>query len=386
MTLGLPLMLLVLIGISAVGASTVFTDVLKHRREGIGLVDPGHAVEIRPSTESALHAHIVQYRDAAQGKADVKRGLIDRLVVLDRDYVRNGRADLYTKGSGLFGRGDAVSVRALLVGGLLARTNATPDLAHRVVAPTEGGLATYEWSSHKHEFARRTGTADVAGFLVPYLFGLLLMVTILVSASYLLRGIADEKESRVIEVILSSVTAEDLLRGKLIGLAGVGLTQVGIWVALGGIPAILILGTVTSVTPLMLAETVVYFVLGFGLYATVLAGLGALGTSQRETQQTLGMVSMAAYFPFLLITVILQYPNGTLARVLSFVPFTAPTTMVLRLTSADVPAADIAISIAAIAASIWLLNKLSARLFRMGLLIYGKRPSLREVLRWLREA
>ncbi len=135
-----------------------------------------------------------------------------------------------------------------------------------------------------------------------------------------------------------------------------------------------------------LGLVVLFFALGFGLYATLMAGLGSLGTSYRETQQISGMVSFLAFFPYLLITVLVEFPNGTLARILSFIPFTAPMTMVLRLTSTDVPILDTVISAVAIAGATWLTLKLSARLFRFGLLIYGKRPTFRETLRWLRQS
>ena len=152
------------------------------------------------------------------------------------------------------------------------------------------------------------------------------------------------------------------------------------------LPAAAVFSTVVHVSGATLAGLLLFFALGFGLYATLMAGIGALGTSYRETQQISGGVSILAIFPLLLITVILEFPNGAVARVLSFIPFTAPTAMVLRISSAEVPPLDIVLSAISIIIGIWLTLKLSSKLFRFGLLIYGKRPTMRETWRWLRQS
>src|SRR5207247_7821034 len=112
-----------------------------------------------------------------------------------------------------------------------------------------------------------------------------------------------------------------------------------------------------------LAGIILFFALGFGFYATLMAGLGSLGTSYRETQQISGVISLFAFFPFILLTNLIQSPNGGVARVMSYIPFTAPTTMVIRVAAADVPLLDMIISALILALSIWLILKLSAKLF-----------------------
>jgi len=215
---------------------------------------------------------------------------------------------------------------------------------------------------------------------------MMLIMAVFLSASYLLRSVADEKENRVIEVILSSVTARDLLTGKLIGLAGVGLTQVAVWVLMGAVPALLIFHRFVRIPAAALGMFAVYFTLGFALYATLMAGIGALGTSYRESQQIAGGVSFMAFSPFFVLMPILQSPNGVLAQVLSYIPFTAPLTLVLRTSVTDVPLVQSMAAILIMVVTIYFIHRLSVRLFRFGLLIYGKRPSFGETLRWLREA
>ncbi len=385
-TLGLPLFILVLIFVSAAGTASVFTQMIGRGPETVGVLDRSRALDLHAAEGRGDELVIVPYADLSDGQRDVRNGRISELVVVDRDYLENGKVELFRREGGLFSRPQAIPVGHILARALLARTSADPKIVDRAVSPVEGPAPVYSWNAKTHRFAVQTGVGEAARFLVPYLFSILLMTSIFMSASYLLRGIADEKENRVIEVILSSVSPEELLKGKLIGLAGVGLTQVGLWLLIAGVPGALMFARVSHVSFSTLGLVVLFFALGFGFFATLMAGIGALGTSYRETQQLSAFISMLAIPPLLLLTVLVEFPNGTLARVLSFIPFTAPTTMVLRMTSADVPTVDIVASALIILAAIWLTLKLSARLFRFGLLIYGKRPSFRETIRWLAQS
>jgi ABC-2 type transport system permease protein len=386
LTLGLPVIMLFFGGISVL-ATTAAAGAFEQRRiQTIGLVDPGGALNMR-AVESVPSELVVRpYRNENAGQADVRAGRIRALVVLDRSYLDTGKVTIYRKSVSLINKDDQLPLRPLLTRGLLAYAGTAPRIVQRVVEPTGRDGAKVLILGKSGQFEPQSVGREAARFAVPYLFTILLTTSIFFAASYLLRGISDEKENRVIEVILSSITAEDLLKGKLIGLAGVGLTQVGIWILLAAIPAMIQFSAYIHLPALALLGAVLFFLLGFGLYATIMAGLGALGTSFRESQQIASAVSFGAFFPFVLIPVLLETPNGTLARILSYIPFTSSTTMVLRLTSTDVPVVDVIGAVAAILITIWLVLKLSAKLFRFGLLIYGKRPSFRETWRWMRQA
>lgn len=384
-TLGLPLLILVAGGIGALGAGAAMRQLMKGSSRVVGIVDHSGAVTIPPDSARGTGYKLTEYKAEDAGRGDVKRGTLAALIVLDKEYLTAGTVRVYRKGGGIFSKEDMLPVGPILTRILLVNSTADKARIDRAVQPVgPGGALSYVLE--KDRFVPFNSAKMAAKFIVPYIFTILLITSIFISSSYLLRGIADEKENRIIEVILSSVTTDDLLAGKLIGLAGVGLTQVGIWVSLGAVPAILSWSQFIHLSAGALAAIVLFFGLGFGLYATLMAGLGALGTSYRETQQISGMVSILAFIPFMLLTIILELPNGIVARVLSYIPFTAPTTMVLRLTAADVPATDIAISALCIAVGIWLVLKIASRLFRFGILIYGKRPSFGETLRWLRES
>jgi len=206
----------------------------------------------------------------------------------------------------------------------------------------------------------------------------------------LLRSVADEKETRVIEIVLSSVTPTELLAGKVIGLGALGLTQVGVWLASsfllsGGLGAI-VAGAVLILNPANFLLAVVYFLLGYLLFSVIMATAGALGSNPRESQQIAGIFSMTASIPWFFAGFLFANPNAPFARALSFFPLTAPTTMMLRLPLADVPWIDIVISLAVLLVSIPIMLWAGARIFRVGLLMYGKRPSVKEIFGALRKA
>ena len=206
-----------------------------------------------------------------------------------------------------------------------------------------------------------------------------------------MQGVAREKTSRVMEILLSSVTAQELLAGKVLGLGALGLTQIVIWlgssVALsGGTMGLLGIALPFLVRPQVLLLGVVYYVLGFLIYAVLMGGVGALGTTQQESQQLAGIFSFMAAIPLMLGGFMFTNPNMTIVRVLSWFPLTAPTMMLLRLPMAEVPAIDIVGSIGMLLISIPAVLWVGSKIFRMGLLMYGKRPSLRQIFRALSQA
>ena len=232
---------------------------------------------------------------------------------------------------------------------------------------------------------------EVLSFVVPFLFGILLVVSIFISSGYLLRSVAEEKSSRVIEIVLSSVTPQQFLGGKIIGMGALGLTQVFVWMAsalgLGGGLALLagiVLPFFTRVDVFALA--LVYYILGFTVYAVLIGAVGTLGSNFQESQQITAVFTLMATVPMMLTGVIFTNPNMMLIRVLSWFPLTAPTAMMLRLPLADVPWIDVVGSIVVLLATVPLVIWLGGKVFRLGMLMYGKRPGIVEIVRLLRQA
>jgi ABC-2 type transport system permease protein len=210
-------------------------------------------------------------------------------------------------------------------------------------------------------------------------------MSIFFSAGFLQQGTVEDRQNRVMEILLSSVTAEQLLVGKLLGLGAAGLLQVGFYVVLVIIPGTTVLSVFdVPIGGLMLS--LVYFAVGYALFACLMAGFGMIGRTQQETAQLSALWTLAAVSPMWFIMAITAAPNGLVARTLSFFPLTMPVTMIIRLSTGGVPLVDILASTAIGVISIYLAAVGAARIFRAATLMYGKRPTLPELVHWLRAA
>lgn len=251
---------------------------------------------------------------------------------------------------------------------------------------------------------RITSTGESAGsgrlsLLFAVMVAMLLYFTILLYGQNVLRSVIEEKQTRVAEMIVSSVSPTKLLAGKVLGVGAVGLTQLMIWMAAVFVMAkyrATLLGMLgVSVTPFigvppistaMLLVLVLYFLLGYILYASLFAAVGAMTSSEQEAQQAQLPVVLLLVGGIMFLQPVLSAPDGRLAQVLSWFPFTAPIMMPLRMTAVEIAPWDIALSILALVAAAYLGIAIAARIYRTGILMYGKRASIREVLRWVRQS
>jgi ABC-2 type transport system permease protein len=328
------------------------------------------------------------FPDDASARAALLAGDVNGYVVIPADYLATGDVQGYAVG-GFFDsvRIDSDDLRDLLVYGLLAGQVDDAVFA-RVNDPVD--LTPTMLDAQGQVSSRPDLGSMVAGFLIPYIISIFLIISIFTGSSYLLRSVSEEKETRVIEVVLSSVTATELLAGKVLGLGALGLLQVLVWlgstaVFTGGL-GVLVAGLVVILNPVVFALSLIYFLLGYLLFGTLMASAGSLGTTQRESQQMAGLFSFSAAVPFMANSLIFANPNGPIPRFLSMFPLTAPTAMMLRLPLTTVSPLDIAISLGGLIITIPLAVWGGAKVFRMGLLLYGKRPGLRQIFRALRQA
>ncbi|MFC2024568.1 ABC transporter permease [Chloroflexota bacterium] len=240
-----------------------------------------------------------------------------------------------------------------------------------------------------------TGTVapDQGGFaslVIPGIFAALLAASLMFSSVYLLQGLGVEKENRLMEILVSSVSTRQLITGKVLGIGTAGLAQVAIWVAVT--PLLLNLASSSiggfvstiQIPPNLLALAVVYFVLGYLLFAILSIGAAAVSSSVREAQTLASIFTMWAIAPFWLLSLIMAFPNSPAWIVLSIFPFSAPVLVILRLGLTGVPGWQLAVSIAVLALCIFAGLVLSSKLLRIYMLMYGKRPSLGEIIRNLR--
>ncbi len=230
-----------------------------------------------------------------------------------------------------------------------------------------------------------------ASFYKGYVMAFLLSMTTIVYGLNVARSIIQEKTSRIFEVMLSIAEPGDLLAGKLIGVGAVGLTQILIWVSAAGLMLVTPLAASTLSGSLAVhfswVEGVlfpVYFVLGYFLYSALFAGLAATCETEQELQMFTPLAAVPVWLSFAMILLIINDSNSAWSIAASLFPPCTPIVMFLRMGSQVPPTWQILLSIVLMLLSIWGVLWLSSRLYRIGILMYGKRATLPEILRWLR--
>jgi ABC-2 type transport system permease protein len=221
---------------------------------------------------------------------------------------------------------------------------------------------------------------------------MVLYMTVLLYGINVMRAVLDEKSSRIMEVMLSTATAKEMMVGKILGVGAVGLTQVAIWATTTGILSqgigLAASGTLKGVISLRLAIYFpVFFLLGFVLFSTMYAAIGAMVNSEQEAQQLQFLVAMPLIASVIVLVQILQNPATPLATWASIFPLTAPLIMFTRIAlDPQVPSWQIALSVGLLVATIYGLMILCGRIYRVGILMYGKKPTLPEIMKWIKYA
>jgi ABC-2 type transport system permease protein len=231
----------------------------------------------------------------------------------------------------------------------------------------------------------------VASFWKGYVMALLLTMTTMIYGLNVARSIIQEKTSRVFEVMLATVKPSDMLAGKLVGAGAVGLTQIGIWLVAGAAllasPMAAAAMSDNFVIHFSWVECVLfptYFLLGFLLFSSLFAGLAATCETEQELQMYMPLAAAPTWLSFAMILLIINDSNSVWSVLASFFPPTAPIVMFLRMASQTPPAWQFGVSIGLMMLSIWGTLWLSSRIYRVGILMYGKRATVPELLRWLR--
>ncbi|MFC2166057.1 ABC transporter permease [Acidobacteriota bacterium] len=238
---------------------------------------------------------------------------------------------------------------------------------------------------------------DTGGtFILAYVLVLILYMTLIFYGQIILRGVIEEKTSRMVEIVLSSMRPFQLMAGKIVGIAAVGFTQYVIWALFGLIATKYSKSMITSAFPAAAAFEMpsipsyifVYFVLffigGYFLYATLYAAIGSMVNSEKEAQNLIMPVTMFLVVPILMMMFIIRSPNSTLSVVLSLIPFFSPILMLLRICILLPPFTQIAASILLLVLTTLFMIWITAKIYRVGILMYGKRPSFAEIVKWVR--
>ena len=228
-------------------------------------------------------------------------------------------------------------------------------------------------------------------FVVAFVMLFFIYMSVLIYGMFVMRGVIEEKQSRIVEVLVSSVKPTQMMLGKVIGIGLVGLTQIGVWVlsllllTTVGVSAFSSRGIAVPNIPVsLLVYFVVYFVLGYFLYATLYALVGSTVSSEEEAQQAQMPVTLLLIVPMMIFNMIIANPTSGASIALSMIPFFAPTLMMMRIAVVNPPLWQILLSMGIMLATILGCVWVAARIYRVGILMYGKRPSIAELGRWLR--
>ena len=323
-----------------------------------------------------------------------RQAMIDRTIrgyfVISTDYIDTGRIDIYTPDQVTMSGSDSRQAFANLVRQRLLSDRLDERLRERVISPM---------ADTKRLVITRAGdvidddkTASILRLAVPLIFIVLFLMSVLMTSGYLMQGTAIEKENKVVDVLLASANPDEILAGKLIGLGGTGLLQIGVWLlmalgtGIGVIPMLLTSGIQIPWMAVALAAPL--FIVSFLFFGSLILGTGSLGSNMREAQQLAMVWSLTAALPLMLFAVFIREPHGTAARIFTWVPFSSASLIMLRASMDPAFLAwwEVAGALVVLALSTRLALAIGARLFRVGLLSSGARPKLREILRQARLA
>jgi ABC-2 type transport system permease protein len=238
---------------------------------------------------------------------------------------------------------------------------------------------------------RDSGGAVIASFVI----GLMIYLTLAIYGQAIMGAVVEEKETRIAEILFSSATPFQLMMGKLVGVGLAGLTQLSIWVASAAVLISLValqgdlaqvVGSIPTITPLMIVYFLIFFLLGFFIYASVFALIGSMVTTVQEGGQFAFPPIMIMLIGFYFCFAVVRDPNSSLSFWVSIAPFFAPITMPVRILSDMPPFWQIGLSFIVNAAAISGLIWIASRVYRVGMLMYGKRATIPEVWKWIRQS
>lgn len=329
------------------------------------------------------------FASQAQALDSLDAGSVNAVLVIARDYASTGGLRRYEKDTrAVTTSADDRPLRSWLTRGLLGAHADSTTIAR---AWGLGGSIPLYTPARGGGYALKDDAKEMVAIFLPLVMGMLLGMSIMMGGQYMIQGIAEEKESRILESLLCTVTPDDLMLGKLIGLGGAGLTLVAAWVAVGMVTLGTSLAFLNVDVPVqLLVLGLLYFLGGYVFYGSLMTGIGSITNNQREAQQMSAAFTILLFFPFWVLVKIINAPNSGIAVGLSMFPPTAATTMAMRLSASSVsgaviPAWQIAASLLLLALTALGTVFLCARIFRVGLLMYGKTPNLPELMSILRQ-
>jgi ABC-2 type transport system permease protein len=311
---------------------------------------------------------------------------IDGYLWLSDDAIANGKVTWASRSMGSFGERRRLTdeLSRTIQYTRLSKNGLTGDQADLLLKPIKVEAVRIEQG-------RETKGSSGKKFLEVVVMVMLLYMTVLLYGVSVMRSVLEEKNSRILEVLLSSATSTELMIGKVLGVGAVGLTQVLVWVVMAGafaLPSLAMQPDLSQlqVSPGVLVAFGVFFFLGYMLYSTIYAAIGAIVTTEQEGQQLNFFIVIPLAVSMRMLSAVVQTPDAPSVVWMSMVPFLAPVLMYARIVIQTPPLWQIALSLFLLVATIAGILVLCSRIYRIGILIYGKRPTLPEILKWLKYA
>lgn len=412
-TLGMPLIMMVYGGIISLIAQVSFSGLEDELKKPVGVVDEAGLLtalraplqglalntpyEFKPRNLAILQRLkergddidlelytkvILLFRDLASAKSAFHLGDVRSIVVIEKDYLQSADVSHYIRQNPLLNVGGIYPVNQLLEESLLRKLDVPQAELSRLL---EGAFVTEYKMDQAGAASQLSQFEHELSLGVPLGISILLIVVLMLNAGLLVSSVVQEKENKVIEIILSSVTPQDLLFGKVLGLVAAGLLQMIVWLLMVSLVPVLALSFFGQTVNIDIKTShmiwaAVFGVLGLIFYGIIFAGIGSLGSTERDTRYLSSLALIISGFPMFLAFSFSVAPNGVLARVLSLIPFFSPSAMILRVVLGTVPLWEIVTALLIILVSIWLALRVSAKIFRTGMLLYGKQFRLREVI------
>lgn len=375
LTFALPVLALLAIGIFhfASGAIKSPAETVK-----IGYVDEAQSFNQFVSQGNIMFVGFNTPEDATQ--ALIKKDITE-YIVIPHDFVSTGLIKRYTLQREVTPPPATINaVKNFITSNLLA-DKIPENVISRIEAPFN--LVTITLTSTGAVDSKQSGLINL---IIPGIFSFLLAFSLSFSSAYVLQSLGEEKENRLMEILLSSVSTRQLMVGKVLGIGAAGLVQVVIWVisirfllnlassSIGGIISMI------KIPPNFWVFGIVYFILGYSLFAVLSASIAAITSTVREAQGFSGLFMLFSIAPFWFYSLIMLFPNNPIWIIFSIFPFSAPVLVMLRLGMTGVPTWQLIASMAVMILSIVGGLLLAAKLLRTYILMYGKRPTLREII------
>ncbi|MGJ3238413.1 MAG: ABC transporter permease [Anaerolineae bacterium] len=360
---GVPLLMAAIFGITFFAQIQAFEGGIVAER--IGYVEQSELIEL----DSDM---FVSYNTVGAATQALEAGEVDVFFVIPPLYISTGEVRLYSYGNVSEDTRDMIDT--FIVENITASvvSDVPPE---RLIEPVNLDIFT------ENTGRELTFNSLIGLIIAPALFGIVMMMALQLTSTFLMSGVVEEKSNHIMEILITSITPYQLLTGKLIGLGALGLLQVLLWIIVG-VVGLQFSGDVeflvgVSLPPSFIFAVLAYFVLTYFLFSSLLAGIGAVIGSEQESRTYAGVVSLFVVLPFFFVSLLIINPDAPLFTYMLFFPLTSGMTYILKFPFSPIPVWQMLISLSGLLITTILVTWASARVFRWALLLYGKKPNLK---------